>query len=425
MGDVHVTSIGNMSWEWLYRVLQPEASGRFARAFRAGHHAMVMLGIAIMMADTVAGWRQVHRDILDTGFQIVCAFFIAEYLARLGAACAAPGAHHRGWHARLTWAMSWSGLFDLLGAMPGILAIAFSPKYASLYGFVWAFKPARYSPGLASLRRVISRARSALLSVLLAFGIVLLAAASLAYLVERGAQPELFGSIPQALWWAIVTLTTTGYGDVTPITAAGRILAGVVMVSGILVFALAAGILASGYAEELRRREFLRTWDLVAKVPFFKNVGAAVIAEVARLLRARDYPARAVIMRRGESGDCMFFIASGEVEVRLGPGTVRLGPGEFFGEIALLTGGPRNATIVAAQPCTLLTLDIVDFRQLLGNQPDLARVVHEEAERRRRTNEEAERRLASGHPISLAEVAATLLGGDQSTGAVADTANGS
>jgi voltage-gated potassium channel len=158
------------------------------------------------------------------------------------------------------------------------------------------------------------------------------------------------------------------------------------MVSGILVFALWAGILATGYAEELRRREFLRTWDLVAKVPFFNNVGASIIADVARLLRPRDYPARAVIMRRGEPGDCMYFIASGEVEVRLRPGAVRLGAGEFVGEIALLTGEPRNATIVAVQPSTLLTLDVVDFRQLLGRQPDLARVVSEEAERRLQVN---------------------------------------
>jgi voltage-gated potassium channel len=382
-----------MSWRRLYQILQPETAGTAARAFRIAHHAMVILGIAIMLADTVAAWREAHYHILDTGFQIVCAFFIAEYVVRLGAAAAAPAAHRRGWQARLAWMMSASGLFDLLGALPGVLDIALSPKYASLYGFVWAFKPIRYSAGLASLQRVISRARHALLSVLLAFGIVLLAAASLAYLLERNAQPELFGSIPQALWWAIVTLTTTGYGDVTPITPAGRVLAGVVMVSGILVFALWAGILASGYAEELRRREFLRTWDLVAKVPFFNNVGASVIADVARLLRPRDYPARAVIVRRGERGDCMYFIATGEVEVRLRSATVRLGPGEFFGEIALLTGGPRNATIVATQPCTLLTLDIVDFRHLLGHQPELARVV----------SEEAERRLAAAHPARSAK----------------------
>jgi voltage-gated potassium channel len=371
-----------MSRERLYRVLQPESEGTAARVFRLVHHAMVTVGIAIMLADTVAAWREAYHRLLDAGFQVACAFFFAEYVARLAVAPDAPAANRRGWRARLAWAMSTGGVFDLLGALPGVLDIAFNSKYASLYGFIWAFKPVRYSPGLVSLQRVISRARHALLSVLLGFGIVLLAAASLAYLLERHAQPELFGSIPQALWWAIVTLTTTGYGDVTPITPLGRILAGFVMVSGILVFALWAGILATGYAEELRRREFLRTWDLVAKVPFFHSVGASVIADVARLLRARDYPARAAIMRRGERGDCMYFIAAGEVEVRLPPATVRLGPGEFFGEIALLTGEPRNATVVAVQPCTLLTLDIVDFRQLLGRQPDLARVVSEEAERR-------------------------------------------
>jgi CRP-like cAMP-binding protein len=74
----------------------------------------------------------------------------------------------------------------------------------------------------------------------------------------------------------------------------------------------------------------------------------------------------------------MYFIASGEVEVRL-PEPIHLGPGEFFGELVLLTGEQRNATIVATQPSTLLKLDIVDFRQLLGREPALARTIHEEA----------------------------------------------
>ena len=200
--------------------------------------------------------------------------------------------------------------------------------------------------------------------------------------MERTAQPDVFGSIPAALWWAIVTMTTTGYGDVIPQTLLGRMLAGLVMVSGILVFALWAGILATGYAEETRRREFLRTWDLVAKVPFFHDVGASFIADVAQLLRPRDYPAGSAIMRRGEPGDCMYFVVSGEVEVRVSPGPVSLGPGEFFGQDALLTGLPRNATVVAIRQCTLLSLDIVDFRQLLARQPDLARIIREEADRR-------------------------------------------
>ena len=372
-----------MEYERLYQLVQPEAPGTAARVFRGIHHAMVAAGIGIMMVDTVAPWREAWAVTLDAAFQVVGAFFFAEYALRLIAAPGAPGAEHRGrWRSRLGWAASVGGFFDLLGALPGVLDIAFNPSYASLFAFIWAFKLVRFAPGLAGLQRVISDARSALLSVLLGFCIVLLIAASLAYLLERTAQPDVFGSIPAALWWAIVTLTTTGYGDVTPATPLGRMLAGVVMVSGILVFALWAGILATGFAEETRRREFLRTWDLVAKVPFFHNIGASTIADVARLLRPRQYPPGAAIVRRGEAGDCMYFVAAGEVEIQLTPQPIRLGSGEFFGEIALLTGGPRTATVVAVQRCTLLVLDIVDFRQLIGRQPDLARIIYEEAERR-------------------------------------------
>ena len=372
-----------MNEERLYQILQPETRETAGRIFQGVHHAMVAAGIGIMLADTVGEWREAHAGALDAGFQIVCAFFFAEYLLRVAAAPGAPGAAHRGkWQSRLAWATSLGGVFDFLGALPGVLDVMFNPSYASLFGFIWAFKLVRFSPGLASLGRVISNARQALLSVLLGFGILLLLAASLAYLLERSVQPEVFGSIPAALCWAIVTMTTTGYGDVVPQTVLGRALAGVVMISGIAVIALWAGILATGYFEEVRRREFLRTWDLVAKVPFFHDVGAAVIADVAQLLRPRDYPAGAVIVRRGERGDCMYFVASGEVEIRVMPEAIRLRSGDFFGELALLTGDPRNATVVAMGHCTLLRLDIVDFRHLLGRQPVLARIIRIAADAR-------------------------------------------
>ncbi|MBV8335360.1 MAG: cyclic nucleotide-binding domain-containing protein, partial [Alphaproteobacteria bacterium] len=357
--------------------------GAAARVIRGVHHGMVAAGIGIMLADTVAPWRHLYGDALDAGFQAVCAFFVAEYVLRLMAAPAAPGAEQRGkWRARLAWATSLGGVFYLLCVLPGVLAVVIDPRFASLFALIWAFKLVRYSAGLGSLGRVISNARQGLLSVLLGFGILLLVSASLAYLLERQAQPQVFGSIPAALWWAIVTMTTTGYGDVVPKTVPGKILSGIVMTSGIAAIALWAGILASGYAEEIRRREFLRTWDLVAKVPFFHDFGAGAIAEVTQLLRPRDYPAGAAIMRRGQRGDCMYFVASGELEIRGRPEAISYGPGDFFGEIALLTGAPRNATIVAVTKCTLLRLDIVDFRQLLGRQPELARIIHEEADRR-------------------------------------------
>ena len=371
-----------MDYRPLYRVLDPESHDPAARIFRVVHHALAAFGIAIVLAETMEPVQADYGQELAAGFYIVGGFFIAEYLLRLIAAPAKPGHEHlAAWRARALWSVSPGGIFDLVCALPGVLFMT-ERSWASFFGFIWASKYVRYSPGLASLGRVVRNERQSLFSVLLGFGIVLLTAASIAYLLEREANPVVFGSIPAALWWAIVTLTTTGYGDVVPSTIAGRILGGTVMTGGILVFALWSGILANGYAQELRRREFLRTWELVAKAPFFHNIGASLIAEVARLLRPRDYPAGAVVMRRGQPGDCMYFIADGEVEIQLPGQHVYLISGQFFGEVALLTGAPRNATVVATQPSTLLSLDIVDFHELLARQPELARIIHEEAQHR-------------------------------------------
>src|SRR5579859_1652837 len=376
-----------MTRDRLYRIMQPEATGRAAGTLRGVHHAMVAAGIGIMLADTEATMRRAYDTGLDLAFHFVCLFFAAEYAARLFAAPSAPGEHHAKWRSRLAWAFSLGGAFDLLGALPGLLDILFGRRYASLFGFVWVFKLVRYSPGLQSLRRVVGDARHALLSVLLGFGIVLLAAASLAYLFERRAQPEAFGSIPAALWWAIATLTTTGYGDVVPITPLGRIIAAAVMICGLGVFGLWTGILATGFAAETRRDNFLRTWEHVSKVPFFATLGSSAIADVTQMLRTIDLPPRTTIIRKGQSGDCMYFIASGEVEVDLPGKKVALGEGAFFGEMALLGNALRGANVTTTRLSKLLVLDLVDFRLLMARHPDLAETIDAEAKRRALENQ--------------------------------------
>jgi len=256
------------------------------------------------------------------------------------------------------------------------------PLGARILGVLWFLKFVRYSEGMALVGRVLRNARGPVESLFLAFLVVLLMAATLAYLAENKAQPEAFSSIPAALYWAVTTLTTTGYGDVVPLTSFGRIIAGVVMICGIATFAFLAGILANSFAEEMHRREFLRTWNLVARVPFFRDVGAAAIAEVTKLLRARDVPSGTIITRRGEPGDCMYFIVEGEVAIQIDPKPLVLSTGQFFGEIALVTGGLRTATVVARKACQLLLLDIADFRRLASAQPELMRAIDEEARRR-------------------------------------------
>jgi voltage-gated potassium channel len=276
-------------------------------------------------------------------------------------------------------------LIDVVSVLliPITLLVGIDEQDSFLFGLFWVLKFGKYSTGLILLGRVIRNAADSLLSVLLGFVIILIAAATGMYLLEGASQPEQFGSIPLAMWWGIVTLTTTGYGDIVPLTVIGRLLAGTVMVCGIAMFGLFAGILASGFADELRRREFLQTWDLVARVPFFQTLGADKIAAVAKLLKRREMSAGQVVMRRGHPGDAMYFLVSGEVEVELAAGPIGLSSGSFFGEVALITGEPRSVTVTTTAACVLLELDVADFRRLASESPEMLHAISEEAARRR------------------------------------------
>ncbi|MBI4184925.1 MAG: ion transporter [Proteobacteria bacterium] len=366
----------------LLHALDSAGAAPGARWFRAVQGTVAFFGVGVVLAGSIRRFAAEHELALTVSVDVVLLLFVAEYVVRLAIAPRGHWGESEGaWAARLRWAVSPPGLIDLLAVLPmGVaMAAAADPRYVRLFGVLWLVKLARHFPGLAILGRVIRNASEPLLSVFVGFVIVLIVAASLAHVLEGEAQPNTFGNIPSALWWTIVTLTTVGYGDVVPVTPLGRVLGGVVMVCGIAVFAMWAGILATAFAEETRRLHFLRTWDLVAKVPYFRQLGAGLIADVARLLKTDVVPSGATVMRRGEPGDCMYFIVSGEIEVRLGPRPLPLGPGDFFGEIALVTGGPRTATAVATTETTLLALDIADFRALAARQPELAKVIADEA----------------------------------------------
>lgn len=376
-----------------YDILDPRSRSLGASVFGWVHHLCVVAGIGAVILLTVPSIAKAHETALLLVFYPALGFFALEYIARLYSMAEAPWARPgQAWRDRVHWALSSASLVDVFSTWLVIAAtlLSIDPASARLCCVIWLFKFVPYSEGLSLIANVIGNARSALLSVLLSFIIVLVSAATLAYVVESAVQPQTFGSIPAALWWTVVTLTTTGYGDAVPVTMIGRILAGAVMICGIALFALWAGILANGFAEELRRRNLARTWDLVARVPFFNNIGDDTIAEVARLLRPREVPIGYTIMRRGEPGDCMYFLVSGEVEIRTRPKPLRLGPGDFFGEIALVTGAPRNATAAATKYCVLLSLHLTDFRQLAARRPELTEMI----------NREAARRLAEGNSLT-------------------------
>jgi len=116
-------------------------------------------------------------------------------------------------------------------------------------------KLGRYSPAVHTLAEVFHEQRADLVVAMGAAGILLVVSSSALYLVEHDAQPEKFASIPDAMWWAIITLTTIGYGDVYPVTALGKVFGGITALLGVGIVALPTAILGAGFIERLRRKK--------------------------------------------------------------------------------------------------------------------------------------------------------------------------
>ena len=183
--------------------------------------------------------------------------FVVEYGLRFWAV---PEANPRGnpWRQRLRFALSPTGLIDAGAILPSLVAIAvlvIAGDSLSL-SFLLAIrlltrsaKLARYFPGGRRLGMALRLKAGQLLTAVAGLLVVLVIAAALMYFAESAAQPGVFNSIPAAMWWSVVTLTTVGYGDTVPVTGMGRLLAAVIAVLGIGLFALPAGILSAAMME--------------------------------------------------------------------------------------------------------------------------------------------------------------------------------
>ena len=147
--------------------------------------------------------------------------------------------------------------------------------------------------------------------------------------------------------------------------------------SGFLLLGLPVGILATAFAEEIHRREFVVTWTMVASVPLFRGLDASGIAEIMRYLRAQSIPRGALIVRKGDPAHSMYFIAEGEVEVELPQEKVKLGEGQFFGEIAVLQKTSRTADVRASAPTKLLILDAYDLQTLTKRSPEIGEAIRD------------------------------------------------
>ncbi|MFN3786122.1 MAG: ion transporter, partial [Thiothrix sp.] len=173
-----------------------------------------------------------------------------------------PAWQHPLW-GRLRYARSWLALVDLLAILPffvGLFAIQGDGRILRSVRLIRLLKLTRYSHSLELLFTVLRQEVEHLVSALFILCLFILLCAAGIHLVEGDVQPNAFGSIPRALWWAVVTVASVGYGDVVPVTTLGKLFSSIMIIGGITIAALPAAILASGIMSELaRRREQFRT----------------------------------------------------------------------------------------------------------------------------------------------------------------------
>ena len=245
----------------VYEIIEEAAPGnRASEIFDVFLITLIALNVVALIVGTV---EEIHR-ISPAAFHLFeitsVGIFTVEYLLRVWTCTENPSYAHpvKG---RLRYLVSPLALVDMLAVLPVYLVF-----FVNLRGLDLRFlrvmrllarivRLSRYFSSLRTLGEVVYTKRGELAAVVSVLFLLLVMTSSLMFFAENRAQPEEFASIPSAMWWSIITLTTVGYGDVFPVTPAGRLLAGIIAIVGIGLFALPAAILGSGFMEELEAGE--------------------------------------------------------------------------------------------------------------------------------------------------------------------------
>ncbi|MCI0750380.1 MAG: ion transporter [Flammeovirgaceae bacterium] len=243
----------------LYLTLEPtEKGGIIERIFEIFLVIIIVLNIIVILSDSVQEYHNRYATLFYRFEIFSVVFFTLEYVARIYSIVEKPGYGDPA-KGRIKFAKSFMGIIDLLSFLPFYLA--FLPldlrflRIFRLLAFFRMFKIARYLHALSIFRRVIHDRREQLVLTVIFILFTLIVISSIMFYVENDAQPDVFTSIPATMWWGVSTITTVGYGDMVPVTTAGKILSGMFAIVGFGLIALPAGILSSGFFEFIYQKK--------------------------------------------------------------------------------------------------------------------------------------------------------------------------
>jgi len=221
--------------------------------------ALILVNVVTVILETVRDIHEAYFFLLSIIDVVSIAIFTVEYIIRVWI-CTLNPAYSRPVTGRLRYMVSGYAVIDLLAFLPFYIPF-FIPidlrilRILRLFRLIRVLKLGRYSEAMKTFLLVLDKSKEKMLLALSILFIILVLASSMMYYAEHDAQPDKFDSIPAAMWWAIVTLATVGYGDIFPITPLGKFIGGLVVVTGIAIFALPAAILSAGFIEEIQEKK--------------------------------------------------------------------------------------------------------------------------------------------------------------------------
>ena len=248
----------------VFKVLDPQAKGTPLE--RTGNLAISLLILANVLAVILESEPSLRRRFgaaFDSVEALSIAAFTVEYLLRLWT-CVEQNPYRHPVLGRLRFAASPMAIIDLAVILPGYLPARYFidlrfVRVVRLIRMLRVLKFARYSRTLRTFGTVF-RAKQTDIGLMVLFLLILVVlSSSLMYLVEHAEQPDKFSSIPAAMWWSVMTLTTVGYGDIYPVTAFGKFIGSMIALIGIGFFALPAGVLAAAFADQLAHERAVGT----------------------------------------------------------------------------------------------------------------------------------------------------------------------
>jgi len=344
---------------------------------------LITSNVLMVILETVPSIYNPNKLFFSTFETFTVSAFAIEYLIRVWASVEDPRIGvDKPVTGRLRFAMRPMAVIDLLSFAPHFITLltggVVDLRALRILRLLRLLKIARYSQAMPAMLGVLYAERRALLGSFILLLCTVCITAELMHLIEGPGQPDYFGTLPASMYWAITTLSTVGYGDAVPHTYLGKLVSGITMVVGLVLFAMPIGIISVGFVNGLHRREFSITWSMVRRQPLFEDFDVEAVARIVDLMGATMVQDHTRIATAGQPADNLYLIISGRARAEDESGAWDLEAGDMIGEDALIDGQAYANSVTARTEMRLMVLPSEDLRRLCRKYPLLEQRIKNE-----------------------------------------------